>query len=259
VTHIIHIGYWELALASVFMLVAAALSVAMSLGLGRAIAIGAVRTYVQLLALGFALGWIFKHDSPWLVCAVLLIMILFAVQTLLARVKHAPRGLFAHSFFAIFLSGVTVTFAVTALVIHVAPWHKAQYVIPLAGMIIGNAMNAVSIALDRLFDDLRKRRDEVAMLLALGATPWEASLNSVRASVTAGMIPILNSMNAVGIVSIPGMMTGQLLSGADPSIAAGYQIVVMFMLSAATALGAMLAVLFVYKKAFNDKAMFTLQ
>ncbi len=90
-------------------------------------------------------------------------------------------------------------------------------------------------------------------MLAMGASPWEASLTSIRTALTAGLIPILNSMSAVGIVFIPGMMTGQVLAGADPQIAARYQIVVMLMLSAATSLGAMISVLLAYRRAFDDE------
>jgi putative ABC transport system permease protein len=255
---IIEIGWLELALASAFMLVAAGLSLALSLRLGKPLLMGALRTYAQLLALGFVLRWIFAIDAWWLVCTALLIMTLFAVQIALSRVKNRPPGLFGDAFAAISLSGVVVLFTVTAAIIHVHPWHKAQYILPLAGMIFGNAMNAVAIALDRLFDDLRKRRPEVHDLLALGASPWEAALPSIRTSVSAGMIPIINSMNAVGIVSIPGMMTGQILAGADPTVAAPYQIVVMLMLSAATAGGAMIAVRLAYARAFGKDAVFTL-
>ena len=254
----IHIGWVELALAAGFMLVAGGLSIYLTLGLGRTLFIGSVRTYAQLIALGFVLRWIFRIDTWWLVCLALMAMILFAAQTALARVKNRPPGLFGNTFLAIFLSGVLVLFAVTGLIVQVHPWHKAQYVLPLAGMIFGNAMTAVAIALDRLFDDLRKRRSRVHALLALGATPWEAALPSIRTSVTAGMIPIINSMNAVGIVSIPGMMTGQILAGADPAVSARYQIVVMLMLCAATSAGAMIAAGLAYRLAFDDGARFTL-
>jgi len=254
----IPIGWVELALASGLLLVAAGLSVALSLRLGRPLLIGALRTYAQLLAMGFVLRWIFEVSAWWLVCATLMIMILFAVQIALSRVKDRPPGLCGDAFAAIFLSGVAVLFVVTAAIIHVDPWYKPQYVLPLAGMIFGNSMTAVAIALDRLFDDMRKRRDEVNALLALGASAWEASLPSIRTAVTSGMIPIINSMNAVGLVSIPGMMTGQIIAGADPAAAAPYQIVVMLMLSAATAGGAIIAVRMAYPRAFGKSAEFTL-
>jgi len=237
------IGTFELFLATAFVAVAGALSIALSLGIGRSLAVATVRTYVQLLALGIVLRWVFRVDTPLLVLFVLFVMMLSASHILLERVRSGPPKLWSSAFVSIFISGATVTFAVTALVIGVRPWHKAQYVLPIAGMILGNSMTGISLALERLFSELRRRSDEVWVRIALGATPWESALPAIRACLTAALIPTINSMNAVGIVSIPGMMTGQILSGTDPALAARYQIVVMLMLSAATALGAMLAVL----------------
>ncbi len=150
------------------------------------------------------------------------------------------------------------TLAVTELIIRVHPWYNPQYVLPIAGMVLGNSMTGISLALERLFGDLGRRSDEVRMLLALGASPWEASLPSIRAALTAGLIPTINAMNAVGIVSIPGMMTGQIIAGANPGKAARYQIVVMLMLSAATAIGSMMAVALAYHKSFDREARFVL-
>lgn len=246
------IGTFELFLATAFVAVAGALSIALSLGIGRSLALATVRTYVQLLALGIVLRWVFRVDTPMLVLFALFVMMLSASHILLERVRSGPPGLWSSAFVSIFISGATVTFAVTALIIGVRPWHKAQYVLPIAGMILGNSMTGISLALERLFSELRRRSDEVWVRIALGATPWESALPAIRACLTAALIPTINSMNAVGIVSIPGMMTGQILSGTDPALAARYQIVVMLMLSAATALGAMMAVLLAYRRAYSS-------
>ncbi len=245
------IGYPELALATCFICAAGALSAALSLGLGKQLAIGTVRTYFQLLALGIVLRWVFIHQAPGLVIGILILMTAAAANILLGRVKSAPTHLFSSAFWSVLVSGITVTFAVTQLIIHVHPWYRAQYVLPIAGMIFGNSMTGVALALERIFGDLKQRSDEVWTYLALGATPWEAALPSVRTALAAALIPTINSMSAVGIVSIPGMMTGQILSGADPETAAKYQVVVMLMLSAATAIGSMLAVLFAFRRAFD--------
>ena len=213
---------------------------------------GTVRTFIQLLALGFVLRWVFDVGNVWIVVGGLLIMVVTATQTLLARVKSRPTGVLGPAFAAIFVPCLTVTFAVTGVVLGVRPWHDARYVLPIAGMILGNSMTGISIALERLFSDLRRRDDEVWTLLALGASPWEASRESIRTALTAGLIPMINAMSAVGIVFIPGMMTGQVLAGADPQIAARYQIVVMLMLCASTSIGAIIAVLLAYRRAFDS-------
>ncbi|MDM8568479.1 iron export ABC transporter permease subunit FetB [Thiotrichales bacterium HSG1] len=247
------IGWLELLLATFFIVIAGAISVAMSLGLLHSLIIATLRTYLQLIALGFALTWIFTTNSAWIVLGVFLFMILMTAQILLKRVKHKPSNLYLPTVSAVFLSSVTVAFAVTGLIVQVEPWYEPRYFLTMGGMILGNSMNGIALSLERLFDDLQKRTAEVNQALAFGGNPWEASLPSIRVAITAGLTPTINSMSAVGLVSIPGMMTGQLLAGADPVQAAKYQIVVMLMISAATALGAMGSVYFVYKRAFDSE------
>jgi putative ABC transport system permease protein len=259
VTGAIPIGPWELALASGFLVAAAGLSLALSLGMVRPLLWSAARAYAQLIALGFALQWVFRVSNPWVVAGLLAAMMLFGAQTLLARVQGRPPGLFPRSLGAIALSGLAVTFAVTALVVGVEPWYEPRYVIPIAGMVVGNSMNGMALCLDRLFGDLRARSAQIETLLALGASPWEAVRPSARAAFRAGLIPTLNSMSAAGVVFIPGMMTGQVLSGTDPRVAAAYQIVVLLMISAATSLGAAIAVLGGYRKAFDAEERFVLE
>ncbi len=252
------IGWPELFLATIFILAAGAVSIAMSLGLLRSLIIATLRTYLQLIALGIVLTWVFRTHSAWIVLGIFLFMMLMTAQISLQRVKHKPPNLYLNVFSAVFMTGIVVTFTVTGLIVHVEPWYEPRYVIPIGGMVLGNAMNGIALTLERLFDDLRKRVNEVNQALAFGGTPWEASLPSIRTALAAGLTPTINSMNAVGLVSIPGMMTGQLLAGADPVQAAKYQIVVMLMVSAATALGAMISVYLVYKRAFDEEWRFIL-
>jgi putative ABC transport system permease protein len=134
--------------------------------------------------------------------------------------------------------------------------YGARVVIPIAGMILGNSMSAMAVALDRLFADMDSRVDEILALTALGATALEAAQPSIRSSIRAGLIPTLASMAAAGVVSIPGMMTGQILAGADPFGAAKYQIVVLLMISASTTVCNMLAVRLTYRKRFDVEGFF---
>jgi putative ABC transport system permease protein len=145
------------------------------------------------------------------------------------------------------------------VVVSVKPWWKPQYFIPLGGMVIGNSMNAIAIALERLLGELRKRRHEVEARLCLGADYKEASKDMLSIAMRAGMIPSINSMMAVGIVFIPGMMTGQILAGADPLQAVRYQIVVMVMLVGSTAIGSLLVVYLVRKRCFSKGERLLLQ
>ena len=252
------IGAVELALAAGFLVVATGLSLALSLGMVRSVLVAAVRAYAQLLALGLVLRWVFGVATAWLVLAILGVMMAFGAQTLLSRVRDRPTGLVLPSVISIALPGVAVTLAVTGLVIRVDTWYDPRYVIPIAGMVVGNSMNGVALTLERFFGDLRRRAAEVEAMLALGATRWEVVLPSARVAFRAGLIPTINSMSAAGLVFIPGMMTGQVLSGTDPGVAASYQIVVLLMVSAATALGAAVAVAGGYRKAFDREERFTL-
>jgi putative ABC transport system permease protein len=253
---VVAIGWPQLLLAAGFMVFVGVVSVRLALRLEKDLAIATVRTYLQLFALGLVLRWVFGIDSPWLVLGMLVVMVAAAARTIVRRAPDAPAGLFGSSFVSMALTGFIVTFAVTGLVVQVDPWYRAQYVIPIAGMVLGNSMTGIALALERTFADLDAREGELLSLVALGASPWEAAGPSVRTAVTAALIPTVNSMAAAGIVFIPGMMTGQILAGADPLAAAGYQIVVMLMVAAATALGSVLAVLLTFHKRFSEDGVF---
>ncbi|MBS3957024.1 MAG: iron export ABC transporter permease subunit FetB [Clostridiales bacterium] len=253
---VVEIGIPQLLLSTGFVVVAGAISVRLALGLERELAIATVRTYVQLIALGLVLRWVFGVDSWLLVIGILVFMMAGAAHAVLRRTIDAPRGILGSSMVTMLLTGFTVTFAVTGLVVQVDPWYDARYVITIAGMVLGNSMNGVALALERTFADLDARADEILALVALGATPWEAALPSARIAITAGLIPTINAMSTAGIVFIPGMMTGQVLAGADPLAASFYQIVIMLMISAATAVGAVLAVVLSYRRRFSDEGVY---
>jgi len=178
--------------------------------------VGTIRTFVQLLLLGYILKFIFNIDNAALVLAVFSFMIFFAAWEIRNRIKEKQVAFFWPLFASMVISYVIVSYLVTAVLINVEPWWKPQYFIPLGGMVIGNSMNAIAIALERLLGELRGRRLEVEMMLCLGADYKEASQDMFRNAMRAGMIPSINSMMGVGIVFIPGMMTGQILAGADP-------------------------------------------
>lgn len=253
---VILIGPVQLALATMFVVFVGVISIRLSLGITKDLAWATVRTYVQLLALGFVLRWVFAIDSLWLVLGLVLLMVLAAARILVKRSPDAPPGIFGSAFVSMALTGFLITFAVTGVIVQVQPWYLPQYVIPLAGMVIGNSMNGIALALERMFADLDRREGEVLALTALGGTPWEAAHPAIRDALRAGLIPTINSMAAAGIVFIPGMMSGQILAGADPVTATGYQIVVMLMVAAATALGSVMALLLTYRRRFSADGVF---
>lgn len=255
-TGVIAIAWWQLALATGFVVLSGAISLALGLGLERDLALATARSFLQLFALGFVLTWVFAVNTWWVVLGILAVMTVAAGTIIIRRAPDAPRGLMGSSVLSMALTGFTVTFAVTGLIVRTPQWWEARYVIPIAGMVFGNSMTGIALALERVFADLDARAEEVLALTALGASPWEAARPSIRSALRAGMIPTINSMAAVGIVFIPGMMTGQILAGVDPVDATKYQIVVMLMVSAATALGATLSVLLSYRRRFTADGVY---
>lgn len=248
---VIEIGPWQLVLGLAFVLIAQGASLVWSLGLGRDLLVGTLRTFAQLLLMGYVLQFIFKLDLAWVTIGVFCVMTAAAAHVVRGRIKERRIPFLLPLSVTMFLSFFLVSYVVTAMVVGADPWWRPQYFIPLAGMVIGNSMSAIAIALDRLLSDLSTRRNEVEMLLSLGATPEEASRDIVRHAMRAGMIPAVNSMMAVGLVFIPGMMTGQIIAGADPALAVRYQIVVMLMITASCALGALGVVLWVRRRCFG--------
>lgn len=169
----------------------------------------------QLLIVGYFLGFIFDASNAWIIILVLSIMLLSSSWIALRTVKQWRKQYYFHVLAALMVGGVIALFLVTQAVLIFEPWYKPQYMIPLAGMIFSNGMNSISLAAERFFEEINR---ETNHLLARNI--------AFRTS----MIPITNSLFAVGLVSLPGMMTGQILSGIDPLIAVRYQIMVMAML-----------------------------
>ncbi len=253
---VIDIGYLELFAASALMLVAGIVSWRLALGQEKNIAVSTVRVFVQLLAMGFVLIYLFQYQSWWLVLIVILAMALCATQIAVSRVKNQVRGLWLPVFASLLCSSVVIAFVVVEGVIQPEPWYSARQLVPISGMALGNTMSATAVAIDRLFSDMDSRSEEIFTLVALGATPREAAFPSIKAAVGAGILPTLATMSAAGIVQIPGMMSGQILAGADPVIAAKYQIVVLLMMSAATTLAIVLICFLTFRKRFSKEGYF---
>lgn len=232
-------------------LIAGGISASLKLGLLKSLAWGAVRTFTQLLVMGYALVWIFSIDSPILIVAIILAMCFFGARVAVKSARSVSGLNIGLAFISLTASTFIVAFIVTAVVISADKWYTARIVIPVAGMILGNSMNGISLGIDRLFSDFRNKSDEIETMLSLGATPWEAIRDKVKDALRTGMTPSINSMMSVGIVFLPGMMTGQILGGVDPLTAVRYQIIVMMMITAAAAIGCLMLVLLSYKKCFD--------
>lgn len=243
----------DLAIATGLVLVAGVVSLTLRLRVERRLAVAALRTIVQLLLVGYVLKWVFDIRSFLVLAPVLLLMVIAATHTAVTRPSRSFAGASWHTFLTLVAVGMIVTFTATKLIIAVRPWYEPRYLIPLLGMVLGNTMTSLALCMDQLLETLADRRAEVEMELALGATRWEAARGPLGDAVRRGMIPIINSMMVVGLVHLPGMMTGQILAGADPVVAVKYQIMIMFMLAAGSSLGAMAIALLIYRRLFNRR------
>ena len=245
------IGNFELVGAAGFMLVAGFVSYRSAMGLEKDIAISTLRAFVQLIALGLILAWVFNNQSWQLVILIMAVMVLNATQIARSRIKNRPAGITGRLFISLLLTSVTMVFLVVGLIVKPELWYDARVVMGIFGMILGNAMSSSAVALDRTFSSLDARSEEVLTLVSLGATPAEAARPSITAAVRAGMIPTLATLSAAGVVQIPGMMTGQVLAGADPLSAAKYQLVLLMAISATTTLCNIAVVRWCYRKRFS--------
>jgi putative ABC transport system permease protein len=248
----------DLVIAASLVLVNGLVSLGLGLGLGRRLAIASVRTVVQLLLIGLVLEWIFGTRRWEAILVLMLVMTLIAGVSAVQRTEHRYRHIWSVSLVAVMASSWFVTAVALTAIIEPPAWRErpAQYAVTLLGMILGNSLNGISLGLDRLTGELLTGRGEVEMRLCLGATRWEAAQPLVGRAVTTGMVPMINSMMVVGLVSLPGMMTGQILAGAAPLSAVRYQIVIIFLIAAGTALGTTLAVLGAYRCLFNHHHQF---
>ena len=249
----VDVAWLDLGLAAALVLVAVALSAWQRLGLARGFAVGAVRAVVQLALVGYVLVYLFAVQRWWLVLLALLVMLAAATKAGTDRVG-APRRVIVPIVGVAMLVGSGLTLAyVDAVVLRLESWYDPRYLVPLFGMIVGNAMNGAALAAERLGSEIQARRGEIEALLALGASPARAAAEPARRALLAALIPSVNSLVVVGIVTLPGMMTGQILAGVSPLLAVRYQIVVVFMLAGAVAVTAAIVVLW-YRRTFFTAA-----
>ncbi len=251
----IELSYGDLALASGFLVLNGALSVWLGLGLERRLAVAAVRMFVQLTLVGLLLKVLFAMTAPWLIAALLVVMVLVAGREARARQESALRGWWGYGIAtgAIALAGGMVGAVALGVVVRPDPWWSPQYALPLMGMILGNAMTGVSLVLDNLHRAVRREARAIEARLMLGETGWVAMQPFMRAALRAGFMPLINAMAVMGVVSLPGIMSGQILAGADPEEAVKYQILVMLLIAGASGTGILLAALGSYRRLSDNR------
>lgn len=230
-----------------FVLIAMLLSLRLKLMLEGDMLVSTIRAIVQLLAIGYILEFIFSSNHPVFIVCVLLVMLLVAAHNSAKRGRGIPhvfiRVLFTITIVSAFTLGIMLAF-------HMIQW-KPQSVIPIGGMIIGNCMIVSSLLLNQMRERSVVMREEILAALSLGATSRQASERLTRESIRAGMIPIIDAMKTVGLVQLPGMMTGLIIAGASPIEAVRYQLLIMFSYTAASALTSIILGFLIYPTLFT--------
>lgn len=223
-------------------------SIRLGLGLGGKMAIATLRCTIQLSVLGWILVPIFMSNSFWLTISYACFMLFVASAEAVARPSHSYSGVFFTTFLGLGLAcSLAISFAL-ALVLDIKPFYNAQYMIPILGMLLGNACSTASVGLSAVFNEFAQGKESVEVLLAFGASRIEATSHITKKALQMALTPLLSSMNVVGIVSIPGMMTGQILGGSDPAVAARYQIAIFFWVAFCSSISSAIVI---YAAVFN--------
>ena len=245
----------DLILAGGLVVLLAILSIMMQLGVARRLLVAALRTTVQLMLIGLVLNTLFANVQLVWVSLLAMVMLLVAGREVMARQHRRFGGVWGYGLgtLSMFVSAFATTIFALLVIVGTDPWYAPQYAIPLLGMMLGNTMNGVSLALDRLTTSAWQQRGVIEARLTLGQE-WRVAIGDItRESVRVGMIPIINAMAAAGIVSLPGMMTGQILSGTPPLEAVKYQILIMFMIAAGTGFATIAASWIGARRLFDER------
>jgi putative ABC transport system permease protein len=252
---LISLSAYDLMLASLLVLALVGLSARLQLGIGLQLVIAACRTTAQLLLVGLILKQVFEQAQLSWILLIMLVMLTVAAWEILARQKRKIKGWwgFGVSAFSLFVSSFLITMIALFFIIKIDPWYTPQYAIPLLGMLLGNTMNGIALGMDRLVQTAWQQRMIIEQRLMLGQTAMQAVREIKHESMRAGMIPIINAMAAAGIVSLPGMMTGQILAGSEPIEAVKYQILIMFLVTAGTGFGVISVLHMISKRLFDSR------
>jgi putative ABC transport system permease protein len=253
--NVIPLGVFELSLAGVLVILLAVISFINRLELEKPLLIAAARTTVQLSLIGLVLNAVFSTVNLLLVITVWILMLAAAGYEVMARQKIRMRGIsrFTAGTGSMFVSSFSIMILILVMVIKVDPWYSPRYAIPILGMLLGNTMTGIALAMNTFSGLAWNRRAVIEQRLALGQTANDAISDIWRESVRTGLIPIINSMAAAGLVSLPGMMTGQILAGNTASEAVMYQILIMFMISSGTGFGVILSLWVMRRKMFDER------
>ena len=253
--NVIALSPWDLILAAGLVLLLAVLATRLRLGVSRQLVVNGIRMTIQLLLIGLVLDVIFGHTKLHWIALMAFVMLAVAGREVMARQRRRFTGWWGYGMGALsmFVSSFAVAILSLTVIVAPEPWYQPQYAIPLLGMLLGNTMNGIALSLDRLTQSTWQQRAAIESRLMLGQTRQEAMGGIMRDSMRSALTPTINAMAAAGIVSLPGMMTGQILAGASPIEAVKYQILIMFLIACGAGFGSMAAIWIAGKRLFDSR------
>ena len=253
--NIIVLGPLDLGLAALLVLLLAGMTRLQGMDLAPRILIAAGRAAIQLTLIGLVLKTIFRTVHPGWLLGMALVMLAVASREVMSRQDRPFLGWWGIGIGAVsmFVSSFVLTVFALKVILSPSPWYMPQYAIPLLGMMLGNTMTSIALGLDRLTREVYRERGQIEARLMLGHSGREAMRPLLREAVRAGMIPSINAMAAAGVVSLPGMMTGQILAGNSPMTAVNYQILILFMITAGAGFGVAVGVWLGGRRLFDER------
>jgi putative ABC transport system permease protein len=251
---VINLQTWQMVSAYVFIVILLFIVRLKGIPREKEIIISSIRMTLQLILTGYILMFLFENSNPFIIIFVIGIMEAFAVYNIFKRVKVNLSQKLKKIIAISMVAGTTASLLYFIfVVINLSPWYDPRYFIPIAGMLIGNSMTGISLGVNRLVDGMTTQKHLIESALMLGASPKTASKEIVDNAFDSAILPTINSMVGMGIVFLPGMMTGQILSGTSPITAIEYQIAIMLGILGSVALTVILFVQFGYKTFFNEQ------
>lgn len=251
----IQLSLLDLALASLTLVGLGLLGIRQQMEITRALWVAGVRMALQLMLLGLVLKSLFRAEGWIWVALMSLIMLLAAGREVTARQKRPLKGFWnlGTGLSSMFVSSFALALFGLIVVVEPSPWYQPQYAIPILGMLLGNTMNGVALVMNQLSNGAWDRRHQIEQQLMLGCSGEEAIQDLAKEAVRTAMMPVINSMAVAGIVSLPGMMTGQILAGHSPNEAVKYQIFIWFLIGAGSGFGILLASGLVTRRLFDER------
>lgn len=251
---VIDLQLWQMAASYIFIAILLLIVKARGISREKEIIISSVRMTLQLIITGYVLIFLFDNANPYLTLLVIAVMEAFAINNVYKRTKmdlgKRLKKIIAFSM----LAGTLLSLVYFLLiVVRINPWYDPRYFIPIAGMLVGNSMTGISLGVTKLVENMYTQRHMVESALMLGASPKAAAKEIVDGAFDSAILPTINSMVGMGIVFLPGMMTGQILSGTSPVTAIEYQIAIMLGILGSVALTVILFVQMGYKTFFNER------